>query len=162
VQTRSTASQLRTRLAYDAVGRLETIASFRADASPRPQLSYSEYDDAGNRKKMESGQEATTYAYDALHRLVTEDVDPVAGPPDPADAVHYDYDRAGNRLHAGQQDAGGQWSVSVPHQVFSYELDGEPICELPPCSQDSGRVLQCRKEESRHRREHDGCCALRR
>jgi RHS repeat-associated protein len=74
------------------------------------------YDAAGNRLAMQNEQGNTDYAYDALHRLVAAD------PPGAAPAVHYGYDRAGNRTRSGQQDAGGAWTA--PYQSYSYELAG--------------------------------------
>ncbi len=124
VQTRSTANLLRTQLAYDAVGRLDTIESFRSDGTPRPLQSYPAYDDAGNRLSMLNDLGTTSYAYDALHRLET------ASPPG-APAVQYEYDRAGNRLHAGQQVAGAAWTQTS-------------IYESPPTGGPSHRLKEIR------------------
>jgi YD repeat-containing protein len=99
VQTRSTASQIRSELTYNALGQLTDVASFRADGSARPVVHYPSYDAAGNREQRQDDQGTTDYAYDALHRLITAD------PPGATPAVHYAYDAAGNRIQSGQQDA---------------------------------------------------------
>jgi RHS repeat-associated protein len=101
---------------HDAVGRLDAMASVRADGTLQPVIRYPTYDDAGNRLARVDATGTTDYAYDSLHRLTKAD------PPGTAPAVHYAYDRAGNRTHAGAQDAAGQWTT--PYEAFSYEPAG--------------------------------------
>ena len=61
----------------------------------------------------------TGYGYDALQRLAS--VDPPGG--GSADTVHYEYDAAGNRLHAGLE-SGGTWLP--PYVDYAYGDGGVP------------------------------------
>ena len=138
VQTRSTASAIRSDLAYDPLGRLDSIASQRADGSARPPVRYPAYDPAGNRLALQNELGTTSYAYDALHRLVTADP---PGLPGAEDSIHYAYDRSGNRTFAGTQNGSGQWTP--PYQTLSYETPatGGPSQRLKEVRDAGGSLL---------------------
>jgi RHS repeat-associated protein len=138
VQTRSTASAIRSDLAYDPLGRLDTIASTRADGSARPSVRYPSYDAAGNRLARLDELGSTGYAYDALHRLVTADPPGESGS---SDAIHYAYDRAGNRLFSGAQNGSGQWTAPYQSLVYETPASGGPSQRLSEVRSDSGALL---------------------
>ena len=96
----STANQVRTRHAYDELGRLTGVEGARADGSQASFANYPVYDDAGNRKEKQGASGTTIYEYDELQRLARETV---SGQPD----IRYAYSPGGDRLQGGEHDGSG-------------------------------------------------------
>ncbi|HEY2514585.1 MAG TPA: RHS repeat-associated core domain-containing protein, partial [Polyangiaceae bacterium] len=104
-------------LGYDAVGRVTSIATNGAGATPAPIASYGyKLDPAGNRlSAAELSGRTVTWGYDSVYRLTSEAV--TGTDPSQATGVQYGYDSVGNRLNRTSTLAG------VPTVASTFDSD---------------------------------------
>ncbi|MGE4180758.1 MAG: PASTA domain-containing protein [Limisphaerales bacterium] len=121
----------RTTYTYDALNRLQTLASETAGGVPLASYTYT-LGPAGNRLQVaEVGGRTVDYTYDALYRLVTEDIsDPSTG----ARTFGYTYDAVGNRLSRADGAAvatytydGNDRLLDDGSATYTYDANGNRI-----------------------------------